>query len=1814
MVPVIGVGASAGGLEAYTQLLTHLRVDTGMGFVLVQHLDPNHESALTSLLARSTAMPVHEVKDNLRVVANHVYVIPPNASLSIVAGVLKLSARGRNRSAHRPIDSFFESLAQDQRERAIGIVLSGTATDGTLGLEAIKAEGGITFAQDGSAKYDSMPRSAIATGVVDYVLSPANIAEELARIAKHPYLASINGKFASTLDSESERESDQEDSPHAPLASGGHGTPPTGSEKARAEVAAASDPSGPEEEGFKRILLLLRKHCGVDFSLYKSSTIRRRIARRMVLGRQDTFEQYAASLKGNAPELDALYSDVLISVTSFFRNPESFDVLQQKVFPELLKQRRGRDEPVRAWTLGCSTGQEAYSIAIAFAEFTDKIDRAPKLQIFATDLNEALLDKARHGLYSKTLAQDVSAARLRRFFVEEEGGFRINKALREQVVFARQNVLSDPPFSRMDLISCRNLLIYLEAGLQRRIMPAFHYALRPGGFLFLGASESIGPFTDLFAPVDKKHRIFSKKAAPTPQFRMPLPSGRASDRAAGPLLVARAPVDLPENMRGEFDAQREANRIMVNQFAPPGVLVNADLQVLKFNGPTSEFLQPPTGKASFNVLKMAREGLMLPLRAAINKATRENKPVVRENVRVPQNGGPPRSINIQVIPLKNLKERWYLILFESSEARSARPAPGTPPARPLTKREESRRVAEAEREVAETRDYLQSIQEQNEAVNEELQASNEEVQSANEELQSINEELETSKEELESSNEELTTVNEEMANRNTELARLNADLNNLQLSMQTAIVVLGRDLTIRRFTPPAERIFNLLPTDVGRSLGGVRHNLKFNDLERLLGEVIDAVRPRDREVQDQEGRWYALRARPYLTLDNKVDGVVLMLMDVDELKRSELETRRARDFAEATLRTAPVPLVVLRPDLRVDMASEAFYQTFRVSPSATEGRLIYELGNGQWNIPKLRELLEDVLPQNSSFKEFEVTHAFDTLGRRHMLLNARRMATEEGRPLRIVLVIEDDTERLAAQADLRASERRFRRLFEAAHDGVLLIDPVSRQITDVNPYMLNLLGYTREELIGQGLYEAGLIQAEEVGRRFYEALETNQSIRYEDLPLKTKAGGELEVEVVANIYAEDGHEVIQCNVRDISERKAQEAAMRRANERFRFLAEAMPQKIFTATAGGEVDYFNRRWMEFTGLSFDQIKGWGWTQFVHPDDLDENVRRWKRALDTGEPFELEHRFRRHDGVYRWHLSRAHIMLSGEGDNARWVGSSTDIDDVKKAEERLRATESRFRRLFESVPAAVFACDSNGVIQDYNRRAQEYWGRAPVRGDPAERYSGSFKQSLPDGTPLANERTVVADVLRDGIPRENVEVLIERPDRSRLPVIVSCFPLTSGAGEIIGAITCFSDITQVKRFEREREALLANEQASRMEAEAANRSKDIFLATLSHEMRTPLNAIVGWMSILQSKDRTEEDVQEGLKIIDRNTKAQVQLIEDVLDVSRIVSGKLRLEIKPCDLSATINGALDTVRAAAAAKEIQLTADLDPIASAAYCDSARMQQVVWNLLSNAIKFTPKGGTVRATLARAHSTTCITVSDTGSGIKPEFLPYVFDRFRQADGSSRRKVGGLGLGLSIVKHLMELHGGSVSAASEGEGHGATFIVQLPIRAVRVDEIGEKDERRIGVDGTAQDAAGSMPSEFGLSAHTSTIRLDGLNVLAVDDEADARRLLAKVLEQAGANVTTADSAAGALRQLFTKKPDVLVSDLGMPEMDGLDLIRQVRAQGHTKKDLPAVALTAFAHKDDARRALLAGFQVHVPKPVDPHDLIAVIASLAGHTD
>jgi two-component system, chemotaxis family, CheB/CheR fusion protein len=887
--PVVGVGASAGGLEAGRSLLRALPADTGMAFVLVQHLHPGHVSMLSEILARETSMPVTQVEADTLVRPNHVYVIPPGADLMMAGGHLRLAPRRDQPGRHRPIDGFFISLAQDRGYKAVGVVLSGTSTDGTLGLEEIKAAGGITFAQDATAQHDGMPRSAVGAGCVDFVLPPDGIAEELVRIAHHPYIA-----------------------------------PP------------AQQPSSQPQLDLEPVTQVLHHATGVDFTHYKPNTLQRRVARRMVLHRVDDVPRYATLLKSDPGEIESLYQDILIGVTSFFRNPECFEALKTTVFPSLV-EGRSRHDPLRVWVLGCSTGEEAYSIAIALAEFLESQRRQIPVQIFGTDVNGVAIEKARGGVYGRAIAEEMAPQRLRGYFVETDGGYRINKSIRDICVFARHNALSEPPFSRIDLVTCRNLLIYLGTDMQQRVLPILHYALKPGGYLLLGASETIGAYRDLFEIEDAKHKIFRKKPLAARPGVAPLTSGYALPGA----LPERTSITtkMPHEMPITADPYREAERMLLAKYAPPSVLVNGDFDILHFRGDTGPYLSPAPGKASLNLLKMLREGLLVGVRGALYKAKKDEAAVRETGLRVRGEDGY-RDVDIEVLPVKGATalSTYYVVLFVDAQRgeTASKPAPERPAAYPEGADAEIHRIKQ---ELAATREYLQAVIEQQEAANEELQSANEEVQSTNEELQSINEELETSKEELQSSNEELSTVNEQLHNRNSELAQSNNDIVNLLASVQIAIIMFGPNLTIRRYTPPAEKIFNLIPADVGRPIKDLSLNITIPDLDRQLQEVVDSVTAREFEVRDKHGHWYLLRLRPYRTMENKIDGAVLMLVDTDGLKRGEELLRRQTGLLEQ----AHEPIIMWDLDGGITYWNKAAAETYGYAQDDALGRSIQEL-------------------------------------------------------------------------------------------------------------------------------------------------------------------------------------------------------------------------------------------------------------------------------------------------------------------------------------------------------------------------------------------------------------------------------------------------------------------------------------------------------------------------------------------------------------------------------------------------------------------------------------------------------------------------------------------------------------------------------------------------------------------------------------------------------------------------------------------------------------------------------------------------------
>ena len=1236
--PVIGIGASAGGLEAFKKLLRAIPENSGMAYVLVQHLDPKYDSALPQLLQKVTKIPVLEITDDIKVQPDHIYIIPSNKMLLANDGILQLSPRpGKNTDKlNLPIDLFFTSLAEVHQAHAIGIVLSGNASDGTLGLKAIKDQGGITFAQDeASAAYNSMPHNAVEAGVVDFILPPELIPQKLIDIKNQVNLT----------DEELEQIPKHED------------------------------------EIFKQIISLLRLRKGIDFTYYKQTTIRRRILRRMAISKYEEPATYLAYLRENKIEQDALLQDLLIHVTEFFRDPKVFENLCASVFPQLLKHKTPGDT-VRIWVAGCSTGQEAYSIAICLKEFLK--DTYEKVQIFATDVNESAIIKARTGVYTKSEVGGISPERLQKFFTKSNSHYQVNKSLRNLCVFAVHNFLNDPPFGKIDLISCRNVLIYMEPYLQKKALSTFHYSMNQNGFLLMGKSETAGSVPNLFMAANKTFKLFTRKDVPGRYEHV------ASQRSEQTLHHLDS---NPKREIGLTDFQKMADEMMLNKYTPPGVVVNDMMDIVHFRGNTSLYLEQAQGKPSHNLLKMAKGGLAFELRNLVHKVKKDHIPIMKDDVLFHFENGQ-GNLSIEAIPLSNLADPHVLIIFHGEKKSTFRKNQSSKSgiSSKSLQDEKDLHILKLEQAILHTHEDMRSITEDQEAANEELQTVNEELLSGSEEMQSLNEELESSKEELQSTNEELTVLNQELTNLNEQLIT-------------------------------------------------------------------------------------------------------------------------SRDYAENIISNIREPLLVLDKNLRIKTANNAFYKTFRVNEPETEGVLIYDLGNKQWNIPALRTLLENILPEKSIFNDFEVTHTFSHIGERVMLLNAREVLNKTNLEKLILLSIED-----------------------------------------------------------------------------------------------------------------------------ITERKQAEEAERIAMKHFQFIADAMPQKIWTSDANGNLNYFNKCWLDYTGLEFEQLKNWGWTNVIHPDETNETEVRWKQSIANGKNFEMEHRFLNTEGIYKWHLTRGLAKNDKTGKIKMWIGTNTEIEEQKKHEEEL-----------------------TGAVEERTSELQK-----------------------------VNQKLFIKN------------------------------------GKLI----------------------------------KMNKELEAFTYVSSHDLKEPLRKIQTFANLILEKEYVllSETGKNYFKRINNAASRMQTLIEDLLSYSHMNAGEHKL-VKT-DLNKIIEAVKSDLNESIAEKNAIIESNN---LCNAHIQPFQFHQLMLNLVGNALKFSIPGTPPHIIIKSSQFQTnqiqnensefpteqlspgknyChISVADNGLGFDSQYKDQIFELFQRL--YSKEEFPGTGIGLAIVKKIVDNHNGIIKATGE-LNKGATFDIFIP--------------------------------------------------------------------------------------------------------------------------------------------------------------------------
>ncbi|MDD5432072.1 MAG: PAS domain S-box protein [Candidatus Omnitrophica bacterium] len=1230
--PIVGIGASAGGLEASEDLLKNLSDKPGMAFVFIMHLSPNHKSLLPELFARTTKMPVKEIKNGMLIEVNHVYVKPPDTNLAIQGRKLILSKRSNNDFKHMPIDYFFRSLAEELGNRSIGVILSGTASDGTLGAEAIKAEGGIVFAQDEkSSRYSGMPQSAVVAGCVDFVLSPKKIVLELRRIVKHPFMSSV-------------------------------------------KIIKANKLALSQDKGFVSIFALLRQNFGLDFTHYKATTISRRISRRMLLLGLKNIKDYIKLLSDDKKELSNLYEDLLLKVTGFFRDEKAFEVLKKKVLPLILKNQ-AKNQQIRIWIPGCSTGEEVYSIAMCFVELIGDKSSTARIKIFATDVSEICINKARRGIYSENIKGAVSSERLKRFFSKQGNFYKISKNLRDMCIFSKQNVFSDPPFSNLDLISCRNLLIYFQPVLQKKAFHNFHYGLKPGGFLFLGSSESVGGYLNLFKPLDRKEKIFIKKYVSIgPELQL--------EERFYPLKKVEIKKSVSIKKEKETDFESLIEQAMLREYAPCGVLIDSDMEVVSFRGHTGSFLESAVGKPSHNVFKLVRDGLFLPLRAAITQA-RQTKHTVKKVAQDVKHNGHRRQVQITVIPIKYgiPKEEFFLVFFDEVIK--------TEEFRNLPKARSNDKNANLQKELLETKEYLQTVIEEQESANEEVKTANEEILSSNEELQSTNEELETAKEELQSANEELITSNEELQNRNAEVSLLNNDLVNLLSSINMPVVMMGTDLSIRRITPQAEKVLNVASSDIGKPITSIKLNINIPDLENMLLEVVDTFHSKSLQIKSKDMRWYSVYIRPYRTLDNKIDGVVMIFVDITDRKYVEDELARVKEREYRAL-VENLPQMIFLKDINSNYIScnENFAKNLKIKPKDIFGKTDFDF------FPK--ELADKYKADDqrvmSAGKTEEIEEKYIQEGKEVFVHTLKApLKDDHGNVIGLFGLFWDITELKQAEEALRLSESKVRAIFDQSFQfiGLMTLDGV---LIEANNTAMQFAGIKKSDCLGKFFWDTpwwthsaemqnklrkAITKAASGESVSFEAtnIAADKNLHYIDFslkPVKDKNGK-------VTFLVPEG--------RDITDRKKSEIALRESEEKFRtifdnavdgiILADKVSQKFFLA---------NNAICKMLGYSNEEIKDLT-VMDIHPEkDISYVIEQFKKQAKGEISLAREIPVKRKDGsIFYADINSSPIVISGK---EYLMGFFHDVTELKLAEEDRRRvmdekTSSELRTKFTSM---------------------------------------------------------------------------------------------------------------------------------------------------------------------------------------------------------------------------------------------------------------------------------------------------------------------------------------------------------------------------------------------------------------------------------------------------------------------------------------------------------------------------------------------------
>lgn len=1807
---VVGVGASAGGLEAFKQLLSVLPNETGMAFILAQHVAPTHKSLLTGLLAPCTAMRVIEAGQGMELEADTVYIIGPGRRPAVRNGRIELIGPTRPCGDRLLIDHLFHSLAREFGSRAVGIILTGANHDGSAGVRDIKVAGGLAIVQDPStASQPRMPQSAIDPGGVDLVLPISEIPAALERFVNLP--PAMRGE---------DRAVTADGSDDAFGASGAE--------------ERSQRLSLPGERWMGRLAAVLAAHADFNLRVYKSAMIERRLLRRMTLAGFATIDSYLAYLRDEEAEQQALVRDFLISVTDFFRDAEAFDRLRDLVIHPLVSSASSGGT-LRAWVSGCATGEEAYSIAMALLDAIEAHDKKILLQIFATDIDQDALAIGRAGVYPPTIAEHVSNERLQKYFSTlDSGGYRVRPPLRDAVSFAIHDVCKDPPFSRMDLVSCRNVLIYLQPASQEHVLKVLHFGLQPDRYLFLGLSESTGSQRQLFSTLSKKWRIYRKAGVSRPPI---MPRGNARFfRGEGDGTPMSQEASPRPAVRRDASISDLARRVVMQARVAPTIVIAESGEIIFMHGELRPYLRFPQGEPRLDLASLVTEDLATRTRAALYKCRRDEQTVVALSS---LDSTCKTRTKITATPAAGLGDGAVILTFE--EVEETVPGLGPTPESPA----QEAVIEQLEKELQATRADLRDTVEELETLNEELRASNEESMSMNEELQSANEELEATTEELRSLNEELTTVNAQLRDKVEQLEQAHDDLSNFFASTKIATVFLDERLCIKRFTPAAAELLRIDDTQQGRFVGDIARELLQSGLDDDARSVLEHLSPNVRELRTGDGRWVARRVLPYRTESRRIEGVVVTLVDITDFKTAT-EQLAVRERQQAVI--ARLGLCALEePDLQrfmenavreVQQTLETDYcKILELQPVGT--MLLLRAGAGWreglvghatvsagidsqagFTLMVQGPLIVEDLATERRFHgppllfEHGVTSGMSCIihdgDEPYGVLGAH---TRQRRVFRL-----EDTIFLQAVATMIAAaisrdQTRIRLALEGAAAKALtaatsLLDAAGR----IHAAMRHELGaaigelwlapkggggeltrlllsmappYRRQEVepvfcqtrmpVGEGLIGRVFAQrrAEWVSclndeSHFLRARAARELGLASGLALPILAGddvlGVINVFSTQHLYTSS---VLLRSLESIGRAIGEFTRRAEAEAKARWLAaitESAQDAIFNHDFDGRITGWLHGAERLYGYTNAEILGTSINRMV-PEDRQEALWDAIERLQRGEvvePFETV-RIRK-DGT-QVHVSvRISPVRDEHGGIIGVSAADRDATEQRRATEALAESERRFRQVLLNSPVPMMVFDDTKTIIALSRSWSSLTGYEPEEIPTIDAWVQRAHPHVDDRADGVPSYMAALWATEEASQQRELEIWTKHGQRKTLLFSLASLGRTSDGHRL--RICAAADVTE--RKEAAEELVRASQQ------------KDEFIAMLGHELRNPLAAVRGAAELLKRAHAGDPILQKTQSILERQTAHMAKLLDGLLDVSRIVRGKIVLDTCVVAFDAILRNVCDDFAETIDTCGLELHTELPAAPLWVEADPVRLTQIVDNLLSNAIRYTKPPGTITLGLRCEDGAAILAVRDTGMGIDPELLPHVFEVFRQARQSLDRSYGGLGLGLALVKALVELHGGRVEARSDGVGRGAAFVVRLPLT---LHAPPPSDE----------DASGA----------------DVVRILIVEDNEDAAEMLREILELDGHGVAVANRGRQAIAMAKEHKPDVVLCDLGLPDgMTGFDVAREIRRDPQTR-NLLLVALTGYGRPEDWKRSEEAGFDVHLTKPVDMKALARVIADL-----